>query len=56
LRQLAALRFTPFRKATFESFLSADFSSLRLVVSSRTTSSRPSSSAQAISVPYRAIS
>ncbi len=44
-RQLAALRLTPFRKATVDNFLSAAFSSLRLVVSSRTTSSWPSSSA-----------
>ena len=50
-RQLAALRFTPFRSATVDSFLSAAFSSLRLVVKSRTRSSRPSSSAQAIRVP-----
>ena len=54
--QLAALRLTPFRKATVDSFLSAAFSSLRLVVNSRTISSRPSSSAHAIKVPYRAIS
>jgi hypothetical protein len=37
-RQLAALRLTPFRNATVDSLLSAAFSSLRLVVSSRTTS------------------
>ena len=49
--QLAALRFTPLRSATVESFLSAAFSSLRLVVRRRTTLSLPSSSAQAISVP-----
>ena len=49
--QLAALRFTPFRSATVDSFLSAAFSSLRLVVKSRTISSRPSSSAHAIRVP-----
>jgi hypothetical protein len=52
----AARRFTPLRNATVDNFLSAAFSSLKLVVSSRTTSSWPSSSAQAISVPYRAIS
>ena len=50
-RQLAALRITPFRSATVDSFLSAAFSSLRLVVKRRTRSSRPSSSAQAIRVP-----
>src|ERR1700720_2125342 len=49
--QLAAFRLTPFRSATVESFLSAAFSSLRFVVRSRTTSSRPSSSAHAIRVP-----
>src|ERR1700730_4554209 len=48
--QLAALRFTPLRSATVESFLSAAFSSLRLVVSRRTISSLPSSSAQANNV------
>jgi hypothetical protein len=50
-RQLAAFRFTPFRKATDDNFLSAAFSSLRLVVRKRTTSSCPSSSAHAINVP-----
>jgi hypothetical protein len=50
LAQLAALRFTPLRTATVESFLSAAFSSLRLVVSSRMMSSWPSDSAQAIRV------
>src|ERR1700730_1239887 len=49
--QLAALRLTPFRSATVESFLSAAFFSLRFVVRSRTTSSCPSSSAHAIKVP-----
>ena len=49
--QLAAFRLTPLRSATFDSFLSAAFSSLRLVMSRRTTPSRPSSSAQAIKVP-----
>src|SRR5579883_686287 len=49
--QLAALRLTPLRSAIVDSFLSAAFSSLRLVVSRRTMSSRPSSSAQAIRVP-----
>ena len=49
--QLAALRLTPLRNATDESFLSAAFSSFRFVVSNRMMSSRPSDSAQAISVP-----
>jgi hypothetical protein len=49
--QLAALRFTPLRRATVDSFLSAAFSSLRLVVNNRKMSSRPSSSDQAIKVP-----
>lgn len=35
----AALRLTPLRSATVESFLSAAFSSLRLVLSKRTMSS-----------------
>ena len=42
--QLAALRFTPLRTATVDSFLSAAFSSFRFVVSRRMTSSRPSAS------------
>src|SRR5437660_5054610 len=54
--QLAALRLTPLRSATVESFLSAAFSSLRFVLSSRIISSWPRLSAQAINVPYRAIS
>jgi hypothetical protein len=41
--------------AIVESFLSAAFSSLRLVLSRRMMSSWPSASARAISVPYRAI-
>jgi hypothetical protein len=49
--QLAALRLTPLRSATVESFLSAAFSSLRLVLSSRMMSSWPRLSAQAINVP-----
>src|SRR5690348_6500632 len=49
--QLAALRLTPLRNAIVESFLSAAFSSLRLVVRRRTMSSWPVASAQAISVP-----
>ncbi len=54
--QLAAFRFTPFRNATADNLRSAAFSSLRLVLRSRTISSWPTDSAQAISVPYRAIS
>jgi hypothetical protein len=49
--QATAFLFTPFRSATVFSFVLAAFSSLRLVVRKRTTSSCPSSSAQAISVP-----
>jgi len=51
-----ALELTPLRNATALSLVFAAFSSLRFVVSSRTTSSWPSCSAQAISVPYREIS
>ena len=40
-----------FRNATVESFLSAAFSSLRLVLRSLTMSSWPTASAQAINVP-----
>lgn len=54
--QPAAFLLTPFRSAMVFSFVFAAFSSLRFVVSNRTTSSCPSSSAHAISVPYRAIS
>jgi hypothetical protein len=46
-----AFLFTPLRSATPFSFVFAAFSSLRFVVNNRTTSSWPSSSAQAISVP-----
>ena len=46
-----AFLFTPLRSATLLSLVFAAFSSLRFVVSNRTTSSWPSSSAQAISVP-----
>jgi hypothetical protein len=49
--QATAFWFTPFRSATVFSFVLAAFSSLRVVVRKRTTSSCPSSSAQAISVP-----
>jgi hypothetical protein len=51
-----AFLLTPLRSATLLSLELAAFSSFRFVVKSRTTSSWPSSSAQAISVPYRDIS
>jgi hypothetical protein len=46
-----AFLFTPLRVATVFSLVFAAFSSLRFVVRRRTTSSWPSSSAHAISVP-----
>ena len=46
-----AFLLTPLRSATLLSLVFAAFSSLRFVVNSRTTSSWPSSSAQAIRVP-----
>jgi hypothetical protein len=46
-----AFLFTPLRVATVLSLVFAAFSSLRFVVRRRTTSSWPSSSAHAISVP-----
>lgn len=49
--QLAALRFTPLRRATADIFLSAAFSSLRLVLRRRTMSLWPTASAHAIRVP-----
>ena len=48
---LEALVLTPLRSAMVLSLVFAAFSSFRLVVRKRTTSSWPSSSAQAISVP-----
>ena len=52
-RQLAALRFTPFRSATVESFLSVAFSSLRFVVKDRTISSCSNASAHAAGCALR---
>jgi hypothetical protein len=53
---LDAFALTPLRSATVLSLVFAAFSSFRLVVRKRTISSWPSSSDQAISVPYRHIS
>ena len=51
LPQLAALRLTPLRNATVDSFFSAAFSLFRFVVKRRVMSSWPMLSAHAIRVP-----